>query len=173
MQELFRDIVGYEGIYQISNLGNVKSFKRVSKGELLKPVYRKGYATVTLSKNGISKIHSIHRLIATAFIPNPDNLPIINHIDGNKTNNDLSNLEWCTQLENMRHAFKTGLINHKPLTDEQKKLISIRTKEGMSKSDVKAKMSQPRPNRVGAKRSDETKRKMREAWVLRKQRGVV
>ncbi len=112
MQELFRDIEGYEGLYQISNLGNVRSFKAVSKGGNLKPVYRKGYLTVTLRKNGVSKIHSIHRLIATAFIPNPDNLPCVNHKDGNKLNNDLSNLEWCTYSHNNKHAYKTGLKNY-------------------------------------------------------------
>ena len=133
MQELFVDIEGYEGLYQISNLGNVKSFKSVSKNKILKPVLRKGYATVILRKNKVNKIHSIHRLLATAFISNSDNLPEVNHIDGNKLNNNLSNLEWCTHLENMRHAFNSGLVERKPLTDEQKKYISIRTKEGMRK----------------------------------------
>lgn len=151
MQELFRDIEGYEGLYQISNLGNVRSFKAVSKGGNLKPVYRKGYLTVTLRKNGVSKIHSIHRLIATAFIPNPDNLPVINHIDGNRGNNDISNLEWCTQLENMRHAFKTGLIKHKPLTDEQKLKVSTTTKEAMSRPEIKEKMRQLAKGKVGVK----------------------
>lgn len=149
MQELFKYISGYEGLYQISNLGNVRSFKAVSKGGNLKPVYRKGYATVILRKNGVSKVHSIHRLIAEAFIPNPDNLPYINHIDGNKSNNDISNLEWCTQLENMRHAFNTGLIKRKPLTDEQKQYISMRTKEAMNNPIVREKISNANRKRKG------------------------
>ena len=150
MQELFRDIGGYESLYQISNLGNVRSFTPLSKGGNLKPVYRKGYATVILRKNGVSKIHSVHRLIAQAFIPNPLQLPYVNHKDGNKSNNDISNLEWCTHLENMRHAFKTGLIKHKPLTDEQKRLISIRTKEGMNNPIVREKISNANRKRKGA-----------------------
>jgi hypothetical protein len=141
MQELFRDIKGYEGLYQISNLGNVKSFKPVSNGRILRPVYRKGYATITLRKNGVSKVCSIHRLLAEAFIDNPDNKPCVNHIDGNKANNDLSNLEWCTHLENMRHAFNTGLVERKPLTDEQKRYISMRTKEAMNNPIVREKIS--------------------------------
>ena len=151
MQELFLDIEGYEGLYQISNLGNVKSFKSVSKNKILKPVLRKGYATVILRKNKVNKLHSIHRLIATAFIPNPDNLPQVNHIDGNKSNNNVDNLEWCTHLENMRHAFKTGLVNRKPLTNEQKLKVSKATKEVMNRLEVKEKMKQLAKEKVGAK----------------------
>ena len=151
MQELFRDISGYEGLYQISNLGNVRSFKAVSKGGNLKAVYRKGYATVTLVKCGVSRVCSIHRLVAQAFIPNPYNLPYINHIDGNKSNNDISNLEWCTHLENMRHAFDTGLVKRKPLTDEQKIKVSNATKEAMNRPEVKEKMKQLAKEKVGVK----------------------
>lgn len=151
MQELFKDIKGYEGLYQISNLGNVKSFKPVSNGRNLKPVYRKGYATITLRKNGVSKIHRIHRLLAEAFIPNPKNLAEVNHIDGNKLNNNLSNLEWCTHLENMRHAFNTGLVERKPLTDDQKIKVSVATKEAMNRPKVKEKMKQLAREKVGIK----------------------
>lgn len=134
MQELFRNIEGYEGLYQVSNLGRVRSFKVYKGGKVLTLVQRKGYITVTLCKNGKSKIYSVHRLVAEAFIPNPDSMREVNHIDGNKLNNDVSNLEWCTHLENMRHAFKSGLIERKPLTPEQKKYISMRTKEAINKN---------------------------------------
>ena len=151
MQELFVDIEGYEGLYQISNLGNVKSFKSVSKNKILKPVYRKGYATVTLRKNRMSKLQSIHRLMATAFIPNPDNLSDVNHKDGNKLNNSLDNLEWCTHLENMKHAFKTGLVNRKPLNNEQKLKVSKGTREAMCRPEVKEKMQQLAKEKTGVK----------------------
>ncbi len=103
MYEIFKDIKGYEGLYQVSNLGRVKSFNR-GKERILKPCLdRYGYFHVTLSKNGKQKGCTIHRLVATTFIPNPNNLPQINHIDGNKTNNKIENLEWCTAQENVTH----------------------------------------------------------------------
>ena len=150
MQELFKDIKGYEGLYQISNLGDVKTIYKYRPSRNLKPVIRKGYYTVTLCKDGNIKIHSVHRLLAEAFIDNPDNLPVINHKDGNRLNNSINNLEWCTQKENIRHAFKTGLVNRKPLTSEQKEKISIATKKAMEKPLVKAKLQKPR-NKGGVK----------------------
>lgn len=112
--EIWRDIKGYEGLYQISNLGRVKSLpKRHSHKEtyILKPSCIKGYLRVFLTKNNVSKSTSIHRLLAIEFIDNPENKPYVNHIDGNKSNNDIKNLEWCTQKENCIHAIKTGLNN--------------------------------------------------------------
>lgn len=118
--EVWKDIEGYEGLYQISNVGNVKSLARAKKDTLgriqsikekiLKAAADKdGYFRVVLQKNGEKKNKIAHRLVAQAFIPNPDNKPQINHIDGNKQNNRLSNLEWCTLAENRIHAFNTGL----------------------------------------------------------------
>ena len=102
MKEYWKDIEGYEGLYQISNLGRVKSFY---SGKVLKAYKtRNGYLSIRLSKNGISHGFSIHRLVANAFIPNPENKPEVNHIDEDKTNNKVSNLEWNTRLENMRHG---------------------------------------------------------------------
>lgn len=107
MKEIFKDIKGYEGLYQISNFGNVKSLKR---NIILKPSSnRKGYLHIILYKNHKSKNSIIHRLVAQAFIPNPENKPQVNHIDGNKRNNNVNNLEWVTNSENQKHAFKLHL----------------------------------------------------------------
>lgn len=115
MTETWKDIKGYEGLYQISNLGDVK---RISSGKILKPYSHNGYIRVALSKDNTPKHMDIHRLIAQAFIPNPENKPEINHKDGNKENNSIQNLEWCTRKENMSHAKKMGLWK---MTDNMKK----------------------------------------------------
>lgn len=123
-KEIWKDIVGYEGKYQISNYARVKSLKRKRPGDgyilkerLLKPGLMKvGYYSVALWKNCKQKTFHIHRLVAKYFIPNPKGKREVNHIDGNKTNNLLSNLEWVTPKENCRHAQKTGLVkNRKPV----------------------------------------------------------
>lgn len=122
--EIWKDIEGYEGLYQISNLGNVKSLARVIINKhgkeqtypekLLTPdVYVTNYSNylrVTLSKNHNTKRYSVHRLVAEAFIPNPENKTHVNHIDNNAENNFVENLEWCTHSENMLHAQKQGRL---------------------------------------------------------------
>lgn len=111
MREIWKDIEGYEGLYQISNLGRVKSFKRYSEGKILKArKVTKGYLQVTLLKNGKGKNKKVHRLVAQAFIMNPNNCPQVNHINGNKTDNTVQNLEWVTNKENVQHAWNNGLI---------------------------------------------------------------
>lgn len=118
--ETWRDIRNYEGLYQISNFGRVKSIARkiIKKDGVCQSVEEKllryhcnnkGYPQVALSKNSTIKVMAIHRLVAATFIPNPRELPQVNHKDGDKTNNAVENLEWCTQSENMRHAYKLGL----------------------------------------------------------------
>ena len=103
----WKDIEGYEGKYKISNEGDIYSFY---KRGCLKPALNNwGYKYVSLSKNNLSKSYVIHRLVALHFIDNPEKLPTVNHIDGNKVNNDISNLEWASYSENMSHAFRTGL----------------------------------------------------------------
>ncbi len=100
MKEIWKDIVGYEGLYQVSNLGNVKSKRKVlsqTKGKYLK---------VILSKNGKEKVVNVHRLVAQAFIPNIDNLPQVNHKDENKYNNKVENLEWCDNKYNNNYKDK-------------------------------------------------------------------
>lgn len=119
MAEIWKDIEGYEGLYQVSNYGKVKILPKfrnngtngyVSKEKLMKQCkHNLGYLFVVLSKNGKYKHFYVHRLLTQAFIPNPDNKPHVNHIDGNKQNNSIDNLEWCTAKENVIHAFKTGL----------------------------------------------------------------
>ena len=84
------------------------------KGKILKPKLDKyGYKTIVLSKNGKRHNYTIHRLVAKAFIPNPNNLPQVNHKDGDKLNNNIENLEWCTCKENQKHKWKNGLANYK------------------------------------------------------------
>jgi hypothetical protein len=108
--ETWKDIPEFENLYQVSNLGNVRS----SRGKVQKlQVNKFGYLRATLHKN--RKEHKIfaHRLVAFAFIPNPENKIEVNHIDGNKQNNRLENLEWNSKSENILNAFKIGLKNNK------------------------------------------------------------
>ena len=110
MQEIWKDIKGYEGKYQISNLGNVRSlydtnqFKKTFRIKKLSLGERSGYKVIALTKNGKRKSFQVHRLVAEAFIPNLQNKPFINHIDENRINNNVNNLEWCTQKENVLHS---------------------------------------------------------------------
>lgn len=106
MEEIYKDIEGYEGLYQVSNLGNVKSLKnnKTKKEKILKPAIRNGYKKVDLRKNKTKKTYSIHRLVAQAFIENPNNYPCINHKDECKTNNVVSNIEWCSYKYNSNYG---------------------------------------------------------------------
>lgn len=116
MKEIWKDIEGYEGLYQVSNLGNIKScYSRRYKSEpIMKLVtHHTGYLVVTLCKNGKRRQCRVHTLVAKAFIPNPNNYPIVNHIDGNKANNHSLNLEWTTYKANTNHAISIGLMNPK------------------------------------------------------------
>lgn len=129
-EEIWKDIEETQGYYQISNYGRVKSVPRFhktkdtgyySKEKILKPsMDNLGYLQVQIRKpegyntrNGY-KTKRIHQLVAKAFIPNPNNYPVINHIDGNKSNNNVDNLEWCSHKYNVQHAFENGL--HNPAT---------------------------------------------------------
>lgn len=118
LEEIWRDIDEYEGYYQISNLGNVKSLPRVIvrdngrihtvREKILKPGKdRGGYQFVILSKDGKTKTYTIHRLVASAFLENPNNYEQVNHIDEDKTNNVVSNLEWCDAKYNMNYGTRT------------------------------------------------------------------
>ena len=114
MNEIWKDILGYEGLYQISNLGDVRSLNYNHTGEikLLKQSTDKyGYKRVGLFKNGKEKKYLIHRLVAMTFIPNPDNLPIINHKDEDKTNNNVNNLEWCTYEYNNNYGTRNERVS--------------------------------------------------------------
>lgn len=120
MEEIWKDVQGYEGYYQVSNIGRVKSFSRkrimpyggirVYPEKILNPnKNRYGYITTVLTKNSISKTFTVHRLVAKAFLPNPENKHQVNHINGIKTDNHLENLEWVNQSENQFHAFNNKL----------------------------------------------------------------
>lgn len=127
-KEYWKPVDGYDGLYEVSNYGNVKSLhKIIDKGKfgivefpekILKMVMRGLYRAVTLYKNKKATMHSVHRLVATAFILNPDNKKQVNHIDGNKLNNNVANLEWCTPHENTHHAIKNGLFSEAPMGEK-------------------------------------------------------
>lgn len=122
-EEEWKNIEKYEGLYQVSNMGRVRSLDRYKttrnryktiqakiKGQLLKPsINGDGYYQVTLSKNDEHLITRIHRLVAQTFIPNKDNKTQVNHINGNKLDNRAENLEWCTCKENIRHSIVNKL----------------------------------------------------------------
>lgn len=112
MEELWKDIRGYEGLYQVSTTGKIKSLnynhRKIEKKRKLDKS-NKGYLCVLLCKDGIHKKRSVHRIVAETFIPNQRNLPQVNHIDGNKENNCVNNLEWCTNGYNEKHAYKLRL----------------------------------------------------------------
>lgn len=120
-EEYWKDIKGYEGLYQVSNLGNIKSIDRSIKRSTSlmklknKPISQyvgnRGYPMVSLCINGKCKRYLVHRIVAIAFLPNPLNKAYVNHIDGNKQNSNLENLEWSTPTENSIHAHKHGLAN--------------------------------------------------------------
>ena len=140
MNEIWKDIKGYEGKYQISNLGNVKSLldKQLNKREIiLKPsLNHKGYLRVYLSKDSKKTTKTIHRLVAETFVPNLESKKTVNHIDGNKINNRADNLEWLSNTENQKHAWELGL--KKALKGEKNpmygKKLSNETKFKISKA---------------------------------------
>ena len=136
MEEKWKDIKGYEGIYQVSNYGNVRVLDRYvwnhngfvkRKGKILKPSLNKyGYKDVMLSKDNVRKKYRINRLVAEAFIENPENKEQVNHIDRNKTNNNVNNLEWVTRQENITHSYLLNNENSNMilLKDDSGKAIS-------------------------------------------------
>lgn len=110
-EEIWKDIGGYEGVYQISNLGRVKSFKFNSEKVLINKT-SSNYDMVALCLNGVVKYFTNHRLVAIAFLHNPENKEQVNHKNGIKSDNRLENLEWCTRSENTSHAIRIGLMKH-------------------------------------------------------------
>ena len=133
MQEIWKDIIiekngvlyDYTGLYQVSNLGRVKNKNKT----LVIKTNRSKHQIIGLSKNGEREFFSIHRLVATMFLPNPNNLPVVNHIDENPSNNVWTNLEWCTQQYNTQYSSykwkgENSSLYGKPKTEEHKHKIS-------------------------------------------------
>ena len=147
MNEIWKPVKEFEEYYLISSLGNVKTIKT---GKLRKiQIHEDGYLCLLFCVNRIRYTKYIHILKAEAWIPNPLNLPEVNHIDGNKQNNELINLEWCTHIENLEHARRTGLINSDTqvrgidvygvkLTEQQ--VIEIRSLKGKLRGNKIAKI---------------------------------
>lgn len=117
--EVWKPVAGYEGLYEVSNIGRVRGIRRSGcTGEPLKgQIDIHGYVDVMLRGNKTYKHWKVHRLVAIAFIPNPEGKRTVNHIDGNKQNNNVENLEWMTHGENHRHAYRIGL---KKVTEKQR-----------------------------------------------------
>lgn len=118
MEEIWKDVKGFEGLYQVSNLGRIKSYAhkvkcrggfRVQPSKILTNCFDGNYYHVTLFKTNKRKLLLVHRIVAMAFLDNHENKRTVNHIDGNKQNNKVDNLEWATYSENIKHAFSTGL----------------------------------------------------------------
>lgn len=165
--EIWKPIRGYEGSYEVSNLGNVRSLDRkyrgsnqfgssfifTKKGKLLKPKKRKdGYLSVALCNKQKAKHISIHRLVALTFLSNPNNYPVINHKDEDKTNNNVNNLEWCTQSYNINYGSRNekaaeklrNIIKDKKWCEniskgKKGKIMSIEYREAQRQASLKRK----------------------------------
>ena len=131
--EVWKDVVEYEGLYEVSDKGNVRGVARKDtlgrnrKGRMLKPGYTsRGYLQVGLSKNGKSKTRTVHRLVAEAFIPNPNGLPQVNHRDEDKDNNNVENLEWCDSKYNINY----GTRSERFARTRSKKVRAVNIKTG-------------------------------------------
>jgi hypothetical protein len=143
LEEIWKDIEGYDGYYQISRLGRIKrvdamingkgGVRRIRKGRILvQSIKSNGYYMVQLSVYSKEKLHTVHRLLALAFIPNPEKHPLVNHINGDRTDNRLENLEWCTHSHNITEGFKyrsKHSINNHPIHKlTTKDILAIRAK---------------------------------------------
>lgn len=140
--EVWKDVIGYEGYYQVSNLGRIRSLmhrgSKRKKPYIMHPhVQKNGYAYACLSKDKIPRVVRFHRIVASAFIPNPNKFPYINHIDENKTNNRADNLEWCTAKYNSNYGnIRERIISpqRKPVGKYDKKGNLLRTYIGVNEA---------------------------------------
>ena len=128
-KEIWKDIQGYEGMYQVSSHGRVRSFKW-NRCKILKTRKdKKGYTVVTLTKHSKNYVPKVHRLVAIAFIPNPNNLPQVNHKDEDKSNNNIDNLEWCTNEYNRNYGTRNERAIKKMIETKGRKIMCITTGE--------------------------------------------
>lgn len=138
-KEIWKDVVGYEGIYQVSNLGNIKNvnYRGTGKERKLNGRINNGYVYVALTKNKKAKMFLLHRLVAQAFIPNLKNKDCINHLDCNRQNNRIDNLEWCTFQENIAYMDKLNRRKaNKKLSIEEVKTIRNLKEKGCFYKDI-------------------------------------
>lgn len=144
--KLVKPIIGYEGLYEVTSNGLVFSVDRYSadgkhlkRKEIKGGKFSNGYEFVCLRKDGVNHNCLKHRLVAEAFIPNPDNLPVVNHKDGNIHNNSVDNLEWCTQRYNLKHAILIGLVENqckicrKVIVKRDEKIVTFETMSDCAK----------------------------------------
>ena len=155
--EIWKNIDGYEDSYMISNYGRVKSLERIVicknhsakkyKEKIMKERYHNGYAIINLWKNGQMKRYYIHRLVAAHFVENPKEYNIVNHIDGNKTNNYYENLEWCTAKHNIQHAIDNNLLTInidgilQKNIENRKKVVAIKNNRIVYKANYSKEMA--------------------------------
>lgn len=146
-EEIWKPVVGYEGLYEVSSLGRVRSLDRYDsnnhflKGRILRLcVDTKGYLKVGLSSNGKVKTYMVHRMVVEAFIPNPDNLPEVNHIDEDKKNNRVDNLEMCDRKYNMNYGSRMDKVRDKRLKNG--------TYTGLSKEEYRKKRYQEKKDKI-------------------------
>lgn len=155
--EIWKNIDGYEDSYMISNYGRVKSLERIVickdhsakkyKEKIMKERYHNGYAIINLWKNGQMKRYYIHRLVAAHFVENPKEYNIVNHIDGNKTNNYYENLEWCTAKHNIQHAIDNNLLTVnidgilQKNIENRKKVVAIKNNRIVYKANYSKEMA--------------------------------
>ena len=159
-QEVWKPIVGYEGFYEVSNLGRVKSVERIVENNggqqrrqeriMRLRIGSLGYLNVTLCRESATKVFSVHRLVAQAFIPNPENKPYVDHIDTDPSNNNVDNLRWVTQHENAmnpltrEHNSKSKMGHPKyspPLSEESKRRIGEKNRGKVRSEELKQRLS--------------------------------
>lgn len=140
MEEVWKPMRGHESLYEVSNLGRIRSIPKTGfrkRAVLAQHTERHGYKRIRLTDGNVKFSALVHRIVAEAFVPNPDEKPIVNHIDGDKGNNRADNLEWVTYKENHEHAVRTGLIPKNQIMNA-----------------VEASRKVPRKNSVMVRRSD-------------------
>ncbi len=149
-QIIWKEIIGYEGLYKISNYGDIISYVVKKSGKKMKLTINNGYLVVNLKKNQIPKVFNVHRLVAQTFLPKIDGKDTVNHIDGSRNNNYVGNLEWCTQKENVNHAFKIGAydFHRKPVLQYDKNFNLINTFTSATEAGLSLKSTKNKNSKI-------------------------